>query len=66
MPFMLFMPSHFRYFTFVHNDYLISVFYSRQPVGNNDGCSAFYQFFNGVPDEDFGLGVHAGCRFIQD
>src|SRR5580704_678384 len=51
---------------FVEDENAVGVLHSAQAVRNDQGRSAGEEAFHGIANEKFGLGVHAGSRFIQD
>ena len=55
----LLVRSHFPHLTFVHNDDLVGALDGREAVGDDQRGAAFDHAAEGVPDAEFGFGVHA-------
>ena len=62
----IFVPALFDDLSVPHHKDQIRVADGGKTVGNDKGCTAMEQFFCGLLDELFRLGIDGGCGFIQD
>ncbi len=53
-------------FAFVENENAVGVLDGAEPVRDDQGGAAFEQAVERLADQDFGLGVHARCRFVEN
>ena len=61
-----FVSAHFDDFAVVEHDDAVRVADGGEAMGNDKAGSLFEEFFQGVLNQAFGLGVHGTGGFVQD
>src|SRR5215475_13054901 len=62
----LLVGSGFSDLALVHYDYFINRLYSRQSMCDDQRSSALHQAFDGVSNQDLGLGIYGTGGFVED